>query len=140
MCCGNAIGINSRGVVVGNSFNFVGGSGAFLWVPGGPVVDLQTLVQPSSDIALREAVFINDRGEIAADGLTSNGDLHAVLLIPCDEDHSDIEGCDYSSSDGITARSRPSPLVGNAPGLTPPQPAGRQGYRSHSPRRAGPKN
>jgi len=133
MCCGNAIGVNSRGVVVGNSFNFVGGFGAFLWVPGGSVVDLQTLVQPSSDLALKEAVFINDRDEIAADGVTSNGDTHAVLLIPCDENHSDVEGCDYSSVDAMTAASRPSPPVGNR---TLPRPGGQQGYRSHSPRRA----
>ena len=42
-----------------------------------------------------EAIFINDRGEIAARGKLANGDEHAIVLFPCDENHPDIEGCDY---------------------------------------------
>jgi hypothetical protein len=30
---------------------------------------------------------INERGEIAGTGLLPNGDLHAVLLLPCDDEH-----------------------------------------------------
>ena len=77
---------------------------------------------------MTEAVFINDSGEIAADGLTSGGDKHAALLIPCDEEHSDIEDCDYSTVDAITAASLPIPSTGNAAGWTGqtlPQPRGR---------------
>jgi hypothetical protein len=42
------------------------------------------------------AVYINDSGEIASVGAISNGDIRAFVLIPCDENHPGIEGCDYS--------------------------------------------
>jgi hypothetical protein len=34
---------------------------------------------------------INDRGEISGVGVLPNGDPHAFLLVPCDENHSDSE-------------------------------------------------
>jgi hypothetical protein len=58
------------------------------------MIDLNTLVSSNSGIQLYEALQINDSGEIAA-----NGNNHAVLLIPCDENHSGVEGCDYSLAD-----------------------------------------
>jgi hypothetical protein len=45
---------------------------------------------------LYSASFIDDQGQIAAFGMLANGDTHAVLLMPCDENHPGIEGCDYS--------------------------------------------
>jgi probable HAF family extracellular repeat protein len=100
--CGSyAFGINASGAVVGNSF--VCSSDAtrgFLWEDGGPMVDLNTLVVPSSSLYVPLAITINDRGEIAAPGLLPNGDQHAVLLIPCDENHPGIKGCDYSLIEG----------------------------------------
>jgi hypothetical protein len=73
------------------------------------MIDLDTLIPPTSGIQLQVAVAISDRGEITTDGLLSNGEIHAVLLIPCDEDHLDMEGCDYSlvDADGAPANSRP---------------------------------
>jgi hypothetical protein len=52
---------------------------------------------------LTNAFNINDRGEILAKaapiGFAPNDDAdlgHLVLLIPCDERHPNIEGCDHS--------------------------------------------
>jgi hypothetical protein len=42
------------------------------------------------------AYNINDRGEITGQGVLANGDSRVVLLVPCDENHAGIEGCDYS--------------------------------------------
>jgi|SRR5215472_15025196 len=32
-------------------------------------------------------------GEIAGSGLLPNGDFHAIVLIPCDAEHGESEGC-----------------------------------------------
>ena len=90
-----ADGINAGGQIVGQSYSSENGH-AFLWENGGPMVNLQNLVLPGSDLALTEAIFINDLGEIVGNAVLPNGDQHAFLLIPCDEKHSNIEGCDYS--------------------------------------------
>lgn len=60
------------------------------------MVDLNTLIPPDSQLHLYWAPFIDDRGEIGAFGVLPDGDSHATLLIPCDENHPGIEGCDYS--------------------------------------------
>jgi probable HAF family extracellular repeat protein len=114
--CSWANWINSQGQIVGNG-SACGREGdhAFLWENGGPVVDLQSLVQTGSGVTLGEALFINDRGEIAARGYLPSGVQHAVLLIPCDENHAGVEGCDYDLVDAATA-ARPSP----APAIQPP--------------------
>src|ERR1019366_6331807 len=80
------------------------GGHAFLWENRGPVVNLQNLVLPGSDLQLVNAVFISDTGEIVCRGKLANGDRHACLLIPCDRDHTDIEGCGGGHEDatGVT--------------------------------------
>jgi hypothetical protein len=53
--------------------------------------------------------FINDRGEIVGQGLLPNGDVHAVLLLPCDENHPEIDGCDYRAVEATeTANADPA--------------------------------
>lgn len=95
--CSEARSINSRGQVVGfGSADCFNEDHAFLWENGGPIIDLSTLISPGAAVTLIEAIFINDRGEIAALGKLANGDEHAIVLFPCDENHPDIEGCDYS--------------------------------------------
>jgi probable HAF family extracellular repeat protein len=81
--------INSGGQVVGHSRINDGTFRAFIWEKGGPMVDLNTLVSPASDIVLVDPYYINDRGYIAVAGVLPNGDEHAVILIPdgdCDDD------------------------------------------------------
>jgi probable HAF family extracellular repeat protein len=89
--------INSQGQIVGGDFVLgVADLHGWLWEHGGPIVDLNKLILPGSGLTVLGGSIINDRGELAAGGRLPNGDVHAILLIPCDENHPDIEGCDYS--------------------------------------------
>jgi probable HAF family extracellular repeat protein len=88
--------INSHGQIVGGDGGPSGDLHGWLWEHGGPIVDLNRLILPGSGLTVLGGNIINDRGEIAAAGMLPNGDTHAILLIPCDEDHQDIKGCDYS--------------------------------------------
>ncbi len=70
------------------------------------MVDLNTLIPPNSSLELTFAYAINDPGEIVGTGLPSGCTAdqidfcgHAYALIPCDEHHPGIEGCDYSMVD-----------------------------------------
>jgi probable HAF family extracellular repeat protein len=95
-CYSGAFAINAKTQVVGASFPCDGSFGhAILWENGGPMVDLNALVS-GVDMTLGEPWSMNDRGEIAGFGQLANGDLHSYLLIPCDDNHPAIEGCDYS--------------------------------------------
>jgi hypothetical protein len=49
---------------------------------GKPMVDLNTLVDPPSDLYMDDAAFINERGEIYAGAITPTGETRAVLLVP----------------------------------------------------------
>jgi hypothetical protein len=83
------------------------------------MVDLNTLVPPGSGIDLAGGVSINDRGEISGEGVLPNGDIHAILLIPCDENHRDIEGCDYETVEVATEpQVRPAQIT-QAPAADP---------------------
>ena len=101
-----SISVSASEQVIGNS-----GTGVFLWEDGGPMADLNTLIPPNSGIQLSEAGQINDRGEIAAQGPDTNGNNHAVLLVPCDENHPGIEGCDYSLVDEATLQQSAAPAT-----------------------------
>ena len=77
------------------------------WDHGGSPIDLNTLVVPGTAMFVTSGIIINDAGEIGCLGLNpGDTDAHACLLIPCDENHSGIEGCDYSLGDTTAALSR----------------------------------
>jgi probable HAF family extracellular repeat protein len=81
-CNDAAYSLNSRMQVVGSSDDCAGNTSAFLWESGSSV-DLNTLIISNpSGAQLIIALIINERGEIAAQGVLPNGDLHAFLLIP----------------------------------------------------------
>jgi len=109
--CSFAVSINSQDQIVGQSDNCDGiPRHAFLWEKGGPIVDLNTVIGPGSELTLTLAASVNNRGEIAGRATTASGDDHAFLLVPCDENHPDIEGCDYSLVDAsATVADRPTP-------------------------------
>jgi probable HAF family extracellular repeat protein len=94
--CSIARAINSRGQIVGTSYPCATGSeNAALW-DNGAVISLNSFLPPGSDLHLTgDDTYINDRGEIAGTALRPNGDIRAFLLIPCDENHPGVEGCDY---------------------------------------------
>ena len=73
------------------------------------MIDLNIFVPPGADITLFEPGYVNDRGEIIGKGPLSNGDLRAFLLIPCDDDHPNVEGCDYSMVDDTTIATAVTP-------------------------------
>jgi probable HAF family extracellular repeat protein len=103
--CIGAFGINSKDQVVGQAGeNYCHGPGfhAFLW-ENGDMIDANALVPPGSGLTLVEIEQINDSGEMFGIGTLSNGDDRAFLLIPCDENHPNVEGCDYSMVDPTSA-------------------------------------
>ena len=71
---------------------------AFLW-ENGNMLDLNQFVPVGTEITLTEVEQINDRGEMFGIGTLASGEDRAFLLIPCDDDHPDVEGCDYSMVD-----------------------------------------
>jgi probable HAF family extracellular repeat protein len=136
--CSLAYQINSRSQIVGTSepLEFCPGpcqvncSGvhAFLWEDGGPMVDLNSLVSPGSNLQLTYAVAINDRGEIAGFGVPpgcSPPDYgtcgHAYVLIPCSEGEG---GCgDSAERPGTATQINPASTSQRPSTATPANPA-----------------
>ncbi|MEP6940595.1 MAG: choice-of-anchor Q domain-containing protein [Rudaea sp.] len=82
-----AYSINNRGQIVGLTFVRGGDDlNGFLSESGGPLVNLNSLIVAGPNIHVVSAVAINDSGEIVGNGTLPNGDVHAVVLVPCDQD------------------------------------------------------
>jgi hypothetical protein len=85
------------------------------------MADLDSLIVSGSNLELTFAVAINYAGEIAGFGVPSGcapEDVdfcgHAYVLIPCDDEHPSIEGCDYSlveESVNVTEEKQPPPRL-----------------------------
>jgi probable HAF family extracellular repeat protein len=141
--CSWAQSINLSGQIVGGTLDCSTGVSlhAFLWENGGPMVDLNTLIPPGSNLQLNQVGSINDRGEITGEAITSNGDNHGFLLIPCDDKHAGVEGCDYSLVDTPVAVHQASSVVRNLSSHPLPQSLMRRMNRYHFPGLAfGPRN
>lgn len=95
--------INSKSQIVGISWTCDYAFTAVMWEDNS-IVDLNTLVPPGSPF-LMYASSITDQGEIAALGSLPNGDMQAEMLIPCDDSHPNVRGCDYSMVDADAATS-----------------------------------
>jgi probable HAF family extracellular repeat protein len=137
--------INSKRQIVGSSHSIAGSAHAFLWEDGGPIIDLNTVIASGSGVRLTNALFINERGEIAATGFLPNGDQRAFLLIPCGEGDENCEdniasqgaatqGSPMSVTQHLLTRTSVSPAIGGRgvldrlrcrrfPGLRPLEPA-----------------
>jgi probable HAF family extracellular repeat protein len=123
--CSYANGVDALGQVLGavQQCPDLGPRVAFLW-ENGDMVDLNSLVLPGTELHLIGAVNGNDRGEIVVGGTLPNGDLHAGLLIPCDENHPNIDGCDYGLVEAATpvllqSAQTTQPAVANPAKLSP---------------------
>jgi probable HAF family extracellular repeat protein len=128
--------LNSSTQIVGVSSPCGGDVHGFLWENGGPIVDLNTLVSPGSGMDIIDAWQINDAGEIAAHGLLPDGDVHALVLLPCDEhhpgqcsDYSLIESSDSQSASNVSNGEVASPA--KEPVGHPAPPEGKRSMRLH---------
>jgi probable HAF family extracellular repeat protein len=116
--CSFATGRNSRGQIIGQSFDCVTAlQHATLWEDG-VTIDLNTLVSSDSNLVLVEGVNINDRGVILGIGVPfgipptgEEEDLvgRLFLLIPCSNPDSRFgRGCELSNTPQATSESASS--------------------------------
>lgn len=86
------------------------------------MVDLNSLIPPNSPLTLVYAYAINDLGEIVGNGPDVNGNGHAFLLIPCDQNHPRLEGCDYCLVDETSTAAQvmqPAGAISNVSKMLP---------------------
>jgi len=78
------------------------------------MVDLSPLVPPHPGVHLDGGdTWLNDRGEILVTGTLSNGDVHAFLLTPCDDNHRNGGDCEEHAQGAPAAQSSSAPVTQN---------------------------
>jgi probable HAF family extracellular repeat protein len=131
-CFSAAFDINNKSQAVGLSISCDGNAAeAVLWEDG-HIINLNVFVPVGSGITLEDVEMINDRGELFGEAFLDNGNSRAFLLIPCDEQHPRVEGCDYSLVDAPVAVRA---ATCNANSQVPPQSVLPRMRRSHFPGR-----
>jgi probable HAF family extracellular repeat protein len=128
-CFSEAYAINAQSQVIGDSYDCDGNKHhPFLW-ENGSIVDLNTLISANSSLQLvavgplsYSLAPLNDRGEIAGVGVPRGiapGDVdtrsHAFLLIPCDENHPNFKGCDYTLVEATAETQSPAAQTAVSP-------------------------
>jgi probable HAF family extracellular repeat protein len=103
--------INSKTQIVGGSFTCeFSAPRAFLWEDGS-MVDLNTLISPDSPFYLYWASSSMKGGDRPIRFTSEWRHTHALLLVPCDENHPDIEDCEYSPVDGSATETSVSSMA-----------------------------
>ena len=84
--CAQAYAINSSQQAVGESAPSCSvwpfGGRAFLWENGGPMVDLNALIENPSDLHVYYPLYITDSGQIIGAATLPGGNVRLVVLIP----------------------------------------------------------
>jgi hypothetical protein len=62
--------------------SFDSGARGFLWEGGGPMVDLNPLIENPSGLHVYQALYISDTGQIYAQAVDAQSNNHAVVLVP----------------------------------------------------------
>jgi probable HAF family extracellular repeat protein len=111
-CFSRANVINSKDQIIGWSFNCDTNTfKAVLWDKGS-IFDLNALIPANANLQLVSGTDINNRGEILAAGMFANGDVHDVLLIPCQVNQGDAVDCnDPSEGTTVARQERPFPIT-----------------------------
>jgi probable HAF family extracellular repeat protein len=119
--CSTALSVNASGQMVGETgICGVGGGPTFLSEHGRPMVDVNALVFPKSDIKVVDAFDINDNGEIAGAGVLLNGDVHAILLVPDGDCDDDCEGSIAASQNNTAPAQFPATMMLGSESLLSP--------------------
>ena len=83
------------------------------------MIDLNRFVPNRSHLTVTDGETINNRGEIAASGMLPNGDLHAVVLIPCNAGQGCQDGSRHEGARQSTPATGSPAALDAAPTWTP---------------------
>ncbi len=92
-----ATDVSDQGVVIGSLAS--GAAGGFIWYEG-TMVDVSTLIDPTTGVEVTGCSAINSSGQIAATGHDAKGDVVALLLTPVQAPVGDLDqDCSVGAAD-----------------------------------------